>query len=91
MGNVKIELNLKGLNELMKSPEIQAQLQDAGEAVAASASGMAGGAEFGVRTHLADFVAITNVYPDSKEASKANIEDNVLLKGVGAVGLPTHK
>ena len=91
MSKVRIELNLKGVNELMKSPEIQSALQEAGEAVARSASGMAGGAPFGTRTHLASFVAITNVYPDSREASRANIQDNVLVKGVGAAGLPTRK
>ena len=52
---------------------------------------MAGGAKFGARTHKADFVAITNVYPDSKEAASANYEDNTLLHAVGDVGLPTKK
>ena len=30
MGDVTVKLNLKGINELMKSPEIQAALQKAG-------------------------------------------------------------
>lgn len=88
---VKIELNLAGVNEMMKSPEIQASLQAAGEAVAQSASGMARGEPYGVRTHLASWVAITNVYPDSEAASEANIKDNTLLMAVGSVGLPTRK
>lgn len=88
---VRIELNLAGVNEMMKSPEIQAALQAAGEAVAQYASGMAHGEPYGVRTHLASWVAITNVYPDSKAASEANMKDNVLLMGVGAAGLPTRK
>ena len=91
MGKVKIELNLAGVNALMKSGEIQEALQAAGEAVAAEAGGLAGGAEFGVRTHLANWVAITNVYPDSAEAARMNRQDNVLLKAVGAAGLPTRK
>ena len=91
MNDVKIELNLAGVNELMKSPEIQAALQAAGEAVAQYASGMANGEPFGVRTHLANWIAITNVYPDSKKAREKNLKDNVLLMGVGAAGLPTRK
>ena len=91
MSKVKIELNLAGINELMKSPEIQEALTSAGDAVAQAASGMAGGEPFGVRTHLAKWVAITNVYPESKKAYRNNLEDNTLLKAVGAAGLPTKK
>ena len=91
MSKVRIELNLPGVNEMMKSPEIQAALTEAGHAVAAQASGMAGGEPFGVNTHLASWVAITNVYPDSQKAAHANFSDNVLLKAVGSVGLPTTK
>mgnify|MGYP006896794247 CR=1 FL=1 len=34
MADVKFELNLQGLNELMKSPEMQSALDDAGAQVA---------------------------------------------------------
>ena len=88
---VRIELNLAGVNEMMKSPGIQSALQAAGEAVAAAASEMADGEPFEASTHLANWVAITNVWPASKKASKANYNDNVLLKGIGAAGLPTSK
>lgn len=91
MSKVRIELNLQGINDLMKSTEIQGALQEAGEAVAAEASGMAGGEPFETRTHQANWVAITNVYPASRQAAKANYEDNVLLKAIGYVGLPTTK
>lgn len=91
MSKVKIELNLAGINELMKSPEIQETLTSAGNAVAQAASGMAGGEPFGVRTHLANWVSITNVWPDSRKANSANLQENVLLKAVGSVGLPTTK
>lgn len=84
--NVRIELNLRGLNELMKGPEMQDHLQTAGEAVAQAA-----GSEYGVRVHVADFVAIANVYPDSEEAAKENFETNRLLEAVSSVGLPLHK
>ena len=91
MSSVKVELNLRGINEMMMSPEIQAALTEAGEAVARNAGSQAGGAEYGVDTHLADYVAITNVYPADKKAASANYADNTLLKAVGAVGLPTRK
>lgn len=101
MSKVRIELNLAGVNELMKSGPIQEALQEAGETVAREAerialsyahgSGQTPDVKFGVRTHQAQWVAIANVYPDSRKAAKANYEDNVLLKGVGAAGLPTKK
>lgn len=85
-GKVEIELNLRGLNQLMKSPEIQAQLQKAGDAVAAAA-----GKGYGTRVHDANFVSIANVYPDTKEAAHDNYKNNSLLKAIGSVGLKTRK
>jgi len=76
------KLNLPGLNELMKSGEMQAALQAAGSAVARAA-----GADYGVRVHEASWVAIANVYPASKEAAADNAKNNTLLKAVGAAGL----
>ena len=83
---LEFELNLPGLNDLMKSGEMQARLQAAGSAVANAAGG-----DYGVRVHTASFVAIANVYPDSKEAAKDNYEHNTLLKALGASGLPMTK
>jgi hypothetical protein len=80
--NCKFELNLPGLNELMKSGEMQSALQAAGDAVARSA-----GEGYGVRVHQASFVAIANVYPETREAAKKNYENNTLLKGLGSAGL----
>ena len=76
------ELNLAGLNELMKSPEMQAHLTQAGRAVAAAA-----GRDYGTRTHVASYVAIANVYPESRKAAKDNLENNTLVKALGAAGL----
>ena len=84
--NVKFVLNLAGLNELMKSPQMESILEEAGQSVAQTA-----GAEFGSRVHQASFVAICNVYPDSKKAANENFRENSLLKAIGAVGLPTTK
>lgn len=76
------ELNLPGLNELMKGAEMQAVLTQAGNAVASAAGG-----DYGVRTHVASFVAIANVYPNSAKAAKDNFENNTLVKALGAAGL----
>ena len=77
MAKVKFKLNLKGLNELMKSEEMQNILEETGKRVAKNA-----GKDYGTRVHLASFVAIANVYPDSKEAAKDNYNNNTLLKAL---------
>ena len=86
MSNVDFRLNLAGLNELMKSPEMKEHLQQAGEAVA-----IATGDDYGVRVHDADFVSIANVFPNSKEAAEDNYENNTLLKALLSVGLREGK
>lgn len=83
---VDFKLNLAGLNELMKSPAMQSHLQMAGQAVANAAGG-----DYGVRVHTASFVAIANVYPESKKAAKDNYENNTLVKALGASGLSMTK
>lgn len=83
MAKSKVELNISGLREVMKSGEMQAALQTAGNAVANAAGG-----DFGVRVHQHTYVAIANVYPNSKEAAKKNYEENTLLKACGSAGLP---
>lgn len=83
---VKFELNLAGLNELMKSSEMQAALLEAGKAVASAA-----GEDFDAEVHQASWVAISNVYPTTIEAYRRNLRDNTLIKAVGSVGLPTQK
>lgn len=82
MSKVQIELNLQGINEMMKSEEIQAHLQAAGNAVANAA-----GVGYAAQTSTIRWVAITNVYPDTKEAAHDNFKNNSLLKAVGSVGL----
>lgn len=86
MAKVRFELNLRGLNELMKSPEMVQALDEAGEAVANAA-----GEDFKFRTHQASYVAICNVYPDSVKALRSNLKHNTLLKAIGTAGLPMTK
>ncbi len=82
MNKVEFELNLPGLNELMKSPEMCAILEENGSAVA-----MAAGDEYATRVHQASFVAIANVYPETQKAAKDNYDNNTLLKAASACGL----
>lgn len=84
--NFKFKLNLAGLNELMKSPECQQLVAEAGRAVAESA-----GEGFESEVHQASFVAISNVYPTSVKAARKNLKENTLLKSVSAAGYPTKK
>lgn len=86
MANVKVKLNLPGLNELMKSPEITQAVLEAGQAVAQAA-----GPDYAAEVHTANWISISNVYPDSKQAAHENFSDNTLLKAIGAVGLKQTK
>lgn len=84
--NVKFKLNLPGLNALMKSSEMQNKLLEAGKVVAGSAGG-----DYAAEVHTASFVAISNVYPDSKRAANENFRQNTLLKAIGSAGLSMRK
>ena len=84
--NIKVELNLKGLNELMKSPEMEAHLNEVAHEVAQIA-----GNDFGERVHQASYVAIANVYPESRNAAKKNYKENVLIKALSSAGLRMKK
>ena len=86
MGDVKVKLNLKGINEVMKSPEILAACEAAGRAVANAA-----GPDHGIQSGLLDYIAYCDVVAETKEAKRANYEDNVALKAVSAVGLKLTK
>lgn len=83
---VFFKLDINGLRELMKSSEMQAALDEAGAAVASAA-----GEGYGYRTHVANYVAITNVFPETKEAAHDNYESNALEKALGSTGLPRTK
>ena len=86
MGNTKIKLNLKGINEVMKSPQIQSACEEAGRAVAQAA-----GADYGTSSGTIRYIAFCNVFPDSKKAAHENFKENTILKAVSAVGLKMTK
>ena len=86
MANVKVVLNLAGINRLMKSEGVQGALHRAGQAVAQAA-----GEGFDSSTHTASYVAIENVYPVTEDAYFDEISHNTLLKAAGAAGLYLEK
>ena len=72
MSNVRFVLNLSGLNELMKSGEMQSVLNRAAAAIAARA----GGESYAVESaHPISFVAIASV--------RGSNENNALEKAAG--------
>lgn len=91
MGKVKFKLNLKGLNELMKGPEMQQILQEAGEVVEANARNMCPEGEYRTRTVGGKYIAKTYVSVDNGKAHRDNLENNTLEKALGAAGLPRTK
>ena len=86
MSNVEFELNLKGLNDLMKSDGMQEYLQDAAAQVANNA-----GHGYGYDVKIASYEAIAKIYPHDSESARDNSENNTLLKSLQAVGLPLTK
>ena len=82
MAKVDFKLNLPGLNELMKSSEMQAHLKQAGAAVASAA-----GSDYDHKTYVIRYVAVENIFPASKRAAHDNFQNNTLWKALGSVGL----
>lgn len=85
MSNVRFELDITGLQQLMKSDGMQNALENAAQAVKRQAGG-----GYGTNTHVASFVAISNVYPITKRAQRSAM-NNALLKAASAVGLRMEK
>lgn len=85
MADTKIELNLQGINELMKSAEVQAVLQEEGQKILARANSLkqAAGAQYGMSTKAINWIAVTTVRADNGEAVLDNLQNNTLLKARG--------
>lgn len=83
MSNVDFKLNLTGLNELMKSDQMQAILNDAARKIAAAA-----GEGYEVESaHPISFIGIASVRAVTRKAKKDNSENDTLLKAVGSVSI----
>ena len=77
---VKFNLSLRGLNQLMRGPEVQADLQRRGERIAEAAESLSNGGEFEVETKPIRWIAVTNVRTKDDKALRAVYENNVLEK-----------
>lgn len=78
MANVKIELNRKGVAQLLQGAETRDMVQRIGNEVAQRA-----GTGYSARTHNSGQRQICNVYPDTREARQDNLENNTLIKAMG--------
>ena len=81
---VKFKLNLSGLNEVMKRPELQAMMQAKGEEIAARAEAAAENpkAEYYAVTKTIRWIAVTDVRCGNSEAVYENLKNNTLLKSL---------
>ena len=86
MANVKFELNIEGLREIMKSPAMQSMLSSAGQSVANAA-----GHGYGHKGRMGSYEALELVYPVTKKTAREVQSSNTLLKALGAAGLPMSK
>ena len=77
MSSIKIELNDVGIQELLKSSEMQDILKEYGSQKAAEA-----GNGYSCAVHVHQKRAVANVYPDTDEARQDNYDNNTLLKVV---------
>ena len=78
--NIEVELDIRGINELMKSEWMQEILNEQAEDVVNRGAQM--GVTLGYRTHLGSFTAITNIYPDDKESARKCADDELLEKAL---------
>lgn len=86
MAKTKFELNLPGLNELMKSPEMQACLDAAGEKVQRAA-----GEGYATSARTGRYIGFCNIYPDDSKAARDNAQNNTLIKALSTAGLRMSK
>lgn len=89
MNKVDFELDIEGLQELMKSSEMQQILNETATSVADKARMQTGNEDFGHDVRVASYVAIGTVFPQSEAAARASYQDNVLEKSLS--GLPRTK
>lgn len=85
MSKVDFKLNLPGLNQLMKSAEMQNILTEKGREVMSRAYSMSQvpDSEYSMDTKAIRWIAVTNVRAENYEARKDNYENNTLLKALG--------
>ena len=81
---VEVKLKLRGINQLMKSPEIKAVLQEKGEQVKRAAEEMSNGGEYETEIKTGRWIATEFVRAKDHKALQSNYEDNTLLKALNS-------
>lgn len=84
MAKTNFKLDIKGLNALMKSPEMQAVLDEKGAEVQARAEAAAQDpdARYSRDKWVGNFIAASQVRADNPEALHENLRNNTLLKAL---------
>lgn len=84
MSKVKFTLDLKGLNQLMKGAEMQSILTQKGTEVLARANSIKQDpkAEYGTNTKVINYIAVTNVRAENRQAITENLKNNTLVKAL---------
>lgn len=77
MAKMKIELNRKGVSELMRSSEMQSILREQAEAIQGRC-----GDGYSTTTKTGKNRAYANVFPETWRAKNSNKKHNTLLKAV---------
>lgn len=88
MSDNKFVLNLKGLNEIMKSPEVVRVQEEAGKRVLEAAKTMSNDAYYKMATHEGRYINFVNVYTGGISAMADNYKHNTLLKALSEAHLP---
>lgn len=78
------QLNVKGLNELMKSSGMENALMEA-------AQNVVNAGDFDASVHKASFVSIANIYTAGAKSYYDNQKNNTLLVALSNSGLPMTK
>ena len=75
MNNVKIELNSKGIREILKSSEMRDFLKSQAEDIKSRC-----GSGYATDVKYMQTRVISSVYTENSEAERDNVENNTLLK-----------
>lgn len=87
MSKVRIEINLPGINAIMKSDGMKSAIKQAADQVAS----IAGEGYVAEDPREINWIGIVNVYPEDKKAGHDNFENNTLIKAAYAAGLKMSK
>lgn len=82
MANYKVEVNIQGVRDLLRSEEVNNICSACADRVVASA-----GEGYEKRLYVGERRLAYTIVPTSIEASKKNLKHNILVKALGAAKL----